>query len=482
MSLESALLEIPENKRPSNTTVLLAREKVSYSRLTSTGLTEDEAAALVLYTMTEEPAEHSLYFRLNSELRLQDRKGLKPWRAFIWLMLHALKKLPPCEETVVHRACAGMSLADMGLTFGEKKTVTWSGFSSTAVRVEALKDFLEARSGGESRVILSIKLLGRSARDLSPFSMYPQESEVLLPPNVRVTMSSFLDAGNGLTIVQCTESQTLDPILPFGEHDVPLGLNNRRAVPKACVPMGLAVDTDSPPSSPRSVLGSLFGRGRTRDNVSPRNDRAAQTRAEAKALKAAKAAKAKADKDARERAADALAVASEAVSDTDALEAAIDVADAAGVASRRVRRARSELQRRREAEREALQALSRRLVSEYGVEQSAVEGLTMDALQMLLATRQRIKAEEEKRRRLVAEYHVPFARVEHMSGEALGALLSEKDHERAEQQRREAEARARADAARAQKTACNAAGGAAAGAAIAGPPGAAVGFLIGLFA
>lgn len=42
------------------------------------GLTRDESASIILYSMEWEPHEQCLYFALNANLRAEDRRKLKP--------------------------------------------------------------------------------------------------------------------------------------------------------------------------------------------------------------------------------------------------------------------------------------------------------------------------------------------------------------------------------------------------------------------
>ena len=51
-------------------------------------------------------------------------------RDFVWLLLHALRKLPPSKARVVYR---GM-VASVGAKGGE---LQWSAFSSTATKLDA---------------------------------------------------------------------------------------------------------------------------------------------------------------------------------------------------------------------------------------------------------------------------------------------------------------------------------------------------------
>jgi hypothetical protein len=64
------------------------------SKKPSDGLTQDESAAIHLYTMEWSTHENSLYAVLNRTLRLIDRRKLRPWFRYLKLFLTAFFKLP----------------------------------------------------------------------------------------------------------------------------------------------------------------------------------------------------------------------------------------------------------------------------------------------------------------------------------------------------------------------------------------------------
>lgn len=58
------------------------------------GLSQDESAAIHLYTLEWNVREHSLYMLLNQTLRTPDRARLVPWFKYLKLFLTAFRKLP----------------------------------------------------------------------------------------------------------------------------------------------------------------------------------------------------------------------------------------------------------------------------------------------------------------------------------------------------------------------------------------------------
>ncbi|CAF1495748.1 unnamed protein product [Rotaria sordida] len=67
------------------------------------GLTQDESAAIHLYTMEWNVTEKSLYAILNRRLREADRQKLVPWHKYMKLLLTAFFKLPLTERQIVWR-------------------------------------------------------------------------------------------------------------------------------------------------------------------------------------------------------------------------------------------------------------------------------------------------------------------------------------------------------------------------------------------
>jgi len=227
-SLETALSEIgkkyPNLSPHDGVMVAMARQQFRQCmgrEGVPASLTADEGAAIVLYTMEDIPREDSLYFVLNAALRSKDRKTVALWRDFIWLLMHALRKLPQPTERMLYR---GLKVEP-----GERQPSTkegsqqWSGFSSTSARAEVMRTFLG--DSGE-RYLYNIEMIEPSARDIRAFSLYPDENEILLPPNFCFDIVSVYPAGDGLTLLQCKQTRTLDKILDFGEPPASWGVKS----------------------------------------------------------------------------------------------------------------------------------------------------------------------------------------------------------------------------------------------------------------
>ncbi|CAF5116498.1 unnamed protein product, partial [Rotaria sp. Silwood1] len=99
-SLEAIVTNIARN-------AWIAKERTSEK--TSDDLTQEESAAIHLYTMEWKPANNSLYALLNAALRSEDRDCLVPYFYYLKLLLSALWKLPSVRKTVWRGVKADLS-------------------------------------------------------------------------------------------------------------------------------------------------------------------------------------------------------------------------------------------------------------------------------------------------------------------------------------------------------------------------------------
>jgi hypothetical protein len=140
------------------------------------GLTRDESAAIFLYTM--EWGENSFYQVLNRALRAEDRSSLKPWFAYLKLFDTAANKLP----TVRQNLWRGVA-RDITKNFKKGDEFTWWSISSCSTSVNIIKDFL----GSNSTLFLIEAVNGK---DVSNYTNYPSENEVILCPGTRLRVVS----------------------------------------------------------------------------------------------------------------------------------------------------------------------------------------------------------------------------------------------------------------------------------------------------
>ena len=169
------------------------------------GLTSDESASIMLYTYESMPHEDSLYVILNTTLRSEQRQELKPWFLYLKLVLTALARLPS-RPRFVNRGVR----KDLREQYPTGKSIIWWGFSSctSSIGVLECKQFF-GKIG--TRTLFQIEC--STGKDVKNHSFIQKEDEILLLPARQFKVTSCLDSGNGLHIIQLLETEPKFPLL-----------------------------------------------------------------------------------------------------------------------------------------------------------------------------------------------------------------------------------------------------------------------------
>jgi len=168
-------------------------------------LSIDEAAAINLYTR-----ECGLYTEMNRAFREADRNQVKPYFPYIKLLLTAVTKLQPVKG-VFYRGVR----KDLSSLYSKGATTIWWSWSSCTTDLKTLESTQYLGTTGP-RTLFVVSARGF---DISPFSHYQNESEVLLLPARKLKVKSV--ASLGLCAIDLEEEQDqdlLDFILPPPEE------------------------------------------------------------------------------------------------------------------------------------------------------------------------------------------------------------------------------------------------------------------------
>ncbi|CAF3021785.1 unnamed protein product, partial [Rotaria sp. Silwood2] len=176
------------------------------------GLTQDESAAIHLYTM-QFPSGDSLFAVLNQILRAERRNSLMPWFPFLKLFITGLFKLQSVRG-VVWRGVKGI---DLSYKYKTGMKFAWWGVSSCTTTPDVLDatDFL-GKTG--TRTLFSIECV--SEKSITKHSHYSDtEKEVVLMPGTFFEVVGQVDAGSNLHIIHLKEIQPPFPLIkpPFVE-------------------------------------------------------------------------------------------------------------------------------------------------------------------------------------------------------------------------------------------------------------------------
>jgi hypothetical protein len=163
------------------------------------GLTVDESASIMLYSMEWEPHEECLYFVLNGTLRAEDRRKLQPWFSYLKLVLTALERLPSTRHFVYRGV--NMYLSEK---YTKGTTFVWWGFSSCTTTIEVLENEQFLGKTGQ-RTLFTIDC--ESGKDISRHSYFQSEKEILLLAARQFTVEACLRPAPGLHMIQLKETK-----------------------------------------------------------------------------------------------------------------------------------------------------------------------------------------------------------------------------------------------------------------------------------
>jgi len=158
----------------------------------STVLTLDESAAIYLYTMPTK-----FYETLNDALRIENRHKLKPWFAFLKLFITALTKLPSVSGTFWR----GVPCDIVSEYIVDRVQIWWS-VNSCSTKLNVVEMFLDKKG-----TLFNIQAI--EAKNISEYSVFQSEEEVILTPGTRLRVKSKIDKfGETLSVVQLEEEKS----------------------------------------------------------------------------------------------------------------------------------------------------------------------------------------------------------------------------------------------------------------------------------
>ncbi|CAF4077950.1 unnamed protein product [Rotaria magnacalcarata] len=163
-------------------------------------LTVNQSAAIILYTMESNCEKECVYYVLNSTLRDEDRKNLKPWFLYLRLLMSALALLPSLQIHVYRGVRGNLKSA---LKAGEQ--IIWWGFSSCTADLIVLSNDRFLGSTGV-RTLFSIDC--KTGKDIKNHSAFPRESEILLPAARCFQVIACLPQGPDRNIIQLKEIES----------------------------------------------------------------------------------------------------------------------------------------------------------------------------------------------------------------------------------------------------------------------------------
>jgi hypothetical protein len=165
-------------------------------------LTADELFALVAYSHDAgtRSTDENLYFQLNKHLRTRDATArqvfLHTWGGYTHYLLKGMSRLSDYEGDGYR------GYPDKATVFAQYKVgrpVQWGAFTSVSTSFSASKLFTNQADG----VVFKIRI--SSGKDISPYSFFPSEREILLSPALRFFVSSEPYRREGYWVIDMIE-------------------------------------------------------------------------------------------------------------------------------------------------------------------------------------------------------------------------------------------------------------------------------------
>jgi hypothetical protein len=203
------------------------------------GLTVDESASIMLYSMSWKPSDKCLYGALNATLRSEDRDKLAPWFLYLKLFFTALERLPSIHRTVYRGVTR-----DMEKDYPKGKSFVWWGFSSCTTSIDVLQSELFFGTT-TARTMFTIEC--DSGKDIRKHSYFPREDEILLLAATQFKVVACLNHGHGLHMIQLEETKPpfplRQPALTASSEKLPLGRRKTIFFSSSCFVMILCQKT-----------------------------------------------------------------------------------------------------------------------------------------------------------------------------------------------------------------------------------------------
>lgn len=203
VSLEIAVEPLMTLLPSIQTYVSLAKEKCQNP---ADDLTCDQSASIMLYAMRWQPIDQCLSYVLNIILCSNDRDQLKPWFLYLKLLLTALCRLPPIQDTIIYRGIQ----SDMSKQYQKNQKIIWWDFALCTRSSDKIN-----LNKNNVRTIFTIEC--KSCKDISKHLFNPTTDMILLFPATQFqVIQNIKQRANGHSIqLKEIESpfQFLQPVL-----------------------------------------------------------------------------------------------------------------------------------------------------------------------------------------------------------------------------------------------------------------------------
>jgi hypothetical protein len=178
------------------TYVRMVKEKCEHP---ADGLTSDQSASIMLYSLGWEPLNECLYVVLNKTLQSLNRSNIRPWFLYLKLLFTAVLHLPSICLTVYR----GNKL-DLSTQYKKDELILWWDFSLCTKSMEYLQSEKCLDNIG-TRTIFTIEC--NTVKDIRKHSYFRSDNLVLILPGTQFRVIDCFNQDNDLHLINLQEIQ-----------------------------------------------------------------------------------------------------------------------------------------------------------------------------------------------------------------------------------------------------------------------------------
>jgi len=127
-----------------------------------------------------------LFKKINNMLISRNINQINPWKSFLYYLLSGINKLPMKKETAYR--VLDRPITELSKQYQKGSKICWIGFTSTILSKDVMKYFVDEQNKKGTFMMINII----EGRDISAFSLFPDEAELLLLPNSQFMVDEIL--------------------------------------------------------------------------------------------------------------------------------------------------------------------------------------------------------------------------------------------------------------------------------------------------
>lgn len=179
------------------------------------GFTPDDATAIAMYTYSfgERDYEDNPYNLINSALLDNDIRALQDVGGVLYHVMNSLRKLPRYSGKTLYR---GMRESIDKRLYTAGNIVVWHEITSTSTEINVVKTSLETREWEDNREYKKARgtlfiIESGWGYDVQPYSVFPDEEEILLEPEREFKVENVIEAGATIVKLRMLETPLILP-------------------------------------------------------------------------------------------------------------------------------------------------------------------------------------------------------------------------------------------------------------------------------